>query len=281
MASRTSTSNTVAELHVTEWPGAGPTVLALAGLSGTGGMWSHLAGALPEARVVAPDLRGRGGSTRLPGPTGLRAHAADLVAVIAELGLSDVVVVGHSMGAFLAPVVAGAVPSAVSRLVLLDGGVPPKLPRLLNRESLVRRQFRRAGKKAAGPWKSVGAMAKAAYGPALAGHPEYVHEVAEWIAPEVTGGPGAYTPRGDRDRMVDDAVDSFFGGAPAEALEQLTLPIRLLAAAHGATDRKRPFLARSVLDEWTAKMPNLTAEVVEANHLTLLFSPEAADAVRG
>jgi pimeloyl-ACP methyl ester carboxylesterase len=44
----------------------GPTVLALHGLTSTTKVWSALAAALPEARIVAPDLAGRGGRTPSP-----------------------------------------------------------------------------------------------------------------------------------------------------------------------------------------------------------------------
>src|SRR5690242_461980 len=89
--SHTIASGTAAGLHVTEWPGSGPTVVGLPGLSSSSAAWAPLAGQLPDARIVAPDLRGRGASQRLSGPTGLRAHARDVAAVMAELDLRDVV----------------------------------------------------------------------------------------------------------------------------------------------------------------------------------------------
>ena len=53
----------VAGLSCAEWhPNEATTVLALHGLTSTSQVWAGLAGALPQARVVAPDLPGRGGS---------------------------------------------------------------------------------------------------------------------------------------------------------------------------------------------------------------------------
>jgi N-formylmaleamate deformylase len=54
-------------------------------------------------RVTVPDVRGRGESDRAPaGQYRLTDYAADVAGLVAALGLSDPVVVGHSMGARIA-----------------------------------------------------------------------------------------------------------------------------------------------------------------------------------
>ncbi len=59
-----------------------PTVLAIHGITASHRCWLAVVEALPQVRIVAPDLRGRGRSNQLPGPYGMPAHAADLVAVL-------------------------------------------------------------------------------------------------------------------------------------------------------------------------------------------------------
>src|SRR5687768_17372021 len=141
----------VAGLHVHEWPGAGPMVVALPGLGSSGIVWSQLAEQIPDMRVVSPDLRGRGMSSSVAGPSGLRHHAADVAALLEQLDLTDVIVVGHSMGAYLAPVVAEQSPSRVSRLVLVDGGVPAELPFFM-KEPVTRLTWKLAMRKARRDW---------------------------------------------------------------------------------------------------------------------------------
>src|SRR3546814_8475381 len=60
--------------------------------------WQWLAAELPDRRVIAPDLRGRGRSRDLSAPYGLRQHAVDLATVVDRLGIAHLPVVAHSMG---------------------------------------------------------------------------------------------------------------------------------------------------------------------------------------
>ena len=115
-------------LHVGRWGGSGPTVLALHGITATHLGWAEVAAALPDVGVLAPDLRGRGRSAHLPGPYGMQAHAADMVDLLAAVGCERVVVAGHSMGGFVAVAMAALHPDRVSRLVLVDGGLPTGRP---------------------------------------------------------------------------------------------------------------------------------------------------------
>jgi len=77
-------------LRVGEWgpvDQVAPTVIAVHGITGSHLAWAWIAEAMPEVRVIAPDLRGRGRSAGLPGPYGMARHAADLEAVIDALDL--------------------------------------------------------------------------------------------------------------------------------------------------------------------------------------------------
>ncbi|TDI23909.1 MAG: hypothetical protein E2P06_08490 [Acidobacteria bacterium] len=70
------------DLFVARW-GSGPPVLAVYGITGSHAAWPWVADRLVGAvSLIAPDLRGRGASNGRPGPFGMAAHAADLVAVL-------------------------------------------------------------------------------------------------------------------------------------------------------------------------------------------------------
>src|ERR1700712_1157419 len=122
------------ELSVLRWapdaPGA-PVVVLVHGLTSNAMVGAGVAAALTgEFEVLAPDRRGRAGSAGLPAPYGLAAHAEDVAALLGRTG--PAVLVGHSMGAFVAALAAAGVARyAVRGLVLVDGGLPfPQPPGL-------------------------------------------------------------------------------------------------------------------------------------------------------
>ncbi len=92
---------------------AGGLVVAVHGITANAAAWAAVAPRLLRGRavaeVVAPELRGRGASRRLPGPWGLARHADDVAAEVtalldarvAEPSGRRAVLVGHSMGAFV------------------------------------------------------------------------------------------------------------------------------------------------------------------------------------
>ncbi len=111
------------------WPGEGPVVIAAHGITSNHRSWGVVAQALGgEVQLVAPDLRGRGRSNELPAPYGIAQHADDMAAVLDHLGEQDAVVAGHSMGGFVAAVLALRHPEKARSLVLVDGGFPFEIP---------------------------------------------------------------------------------------------------------------------------------------------------------
>lgn len=115
------------ELHVVD-EGEGPPVLLLHGFPDSSVLWRHQVPVLTGAglRVIAPDLRGFGGSDR---PEGIGAYAmhhlvGDALAVLDALELPAVQVVGHDWGAAVAWVMAALAPDRVSRVAGLAVGHP-------------------------------------------------------------------------------------------------------------------------------------------------------------
>lgn len=275
---RTPEKQQVAGLPVTVWPGKGPVVLAIAGLGGSAIGWAPVAEALGDAHVVSPDLRGRGDAQGMPGPTGLVAHAEDCARVLAELDLSDVVVLGHSMGAYLAPVVAQHTPQRVRKLVLVDGGIPAALPFFM-RPALTRFAFKKEMGKLDRDWPDVETLMRTSrLGKMVANRPE-LRPVIERVL--VESSTAQLRPRADVDRCAEDAVDCFFGDAVETALEQLQVPADVLLATSKKYDGQRPFISDKAVARWVPRQPLLKVQRVTGNHVTVLFSPEVAAAVLG
>jgi pimeloyl-ACP methyl ester carboxylesterase/aryl carrier-like protein len=116
-------------LCLCEWgPEDGPLVLCLHGMLEQGAAWEHVAGELARRgfRVVAPDQRGHGlsGHVGAGGSYHLLDFLADLDAVARSLKKRPLTLVGHSMGAALAALLAGARPKAIDSLVLIECPFP-------------------------------------------------------------------------------------------------------------------------------------------------------------
>ncbi len=79
-------------------------------------------------RCIAVNQRGWGGSTVNDGRYDLDSMAEDVLAIIARLNLSRIILVGHSMGGKVSQVVAKAKPPEVRGLILVAPAPPTPMP---------------------------------------------------------------------------------------------------------------------------------------------------------
>lgn len=108
----------IVRAHRTGDPARPPLVLAH-GFSDDGGCWSRFASAVADRfDVVAVDARNHGSSAR--GAADHATSAGDLATVIERLALRSPTVIGHSLGASTAALLATTRPRLVGRLVLED-----------------------------------------------------------------------------------------------------------------------------------------------------------------
>ena len=115
----------------------GPRVLALHGWLDNAASFVPLAGHLPGMQLVVPDLPGHGRSAHLaPGAEYTSGVAVNAVLDIADaLGWDTFSLLGHSMGAGIASLMAAAVPQRVQRLVVIEalGGLAETVERTADR----------------------------------------------------------------------------------------------------------------------------------------------------
>ena len=109
-------------LHFHEFPGDGPPLVLLPGITSPAIMWDFVSRRLADfCHVFTLDTRGRGLSSSGDDlEYWLADYAADVQGVIEQLGLENPVVAGHSMGARIALKLAADVPPRVGPLILID-----------------------------------------------------------------------------------------------------------------------------------------------------------------
>lgn len=117
-----------AALHV-RVGGSGPAVVLIHGFGDTGDMWTPLATALAKNhRVIVPDLRGLGLSSKPAGGYDKKTQAGDIRAILDQLGVDKADIVGHDIGTMVAYAYAARYPEKTTKLVVMDApvpGVPP------------------------------------------------------------------------------------------------------------------------------------------------------------
>jgi pimeloyl-ACP methyl ester carboxylesterase len=118
------------QLHVHERGTGDRAALLVHGWAVSGHIWSDLFNKWPDGagRLIAPDLRGTGWSSKPREGYTIDAYAEDIVGLIDALELRDLVLVGHSMGGTIALRAALERQDRLRRLVLMCPVPPSGVP---------------------------------------------------------------------------------------------------------------------------------------------------------
>lgn len=105
----------------------GESILLLHGMASRSDTWDHVAGTLARAgrRVIVPDLRGHGRSTRSASYP-LDLFRADVFQLLDHLEIGRTDLIGHSLGAHVGLSIAAEQPGRIRRLVIEETPVPPR-----------------------------------------------------------------------------------------------------------------------------------------------------------
>ncbi|MGE0820261.1 MAG: alpha/beta fold hydrolase [Candidatus Nanopelagicales bacterium] len=261
-------------LRVGRWaPDADPvaTVLAVHGVTASHRAWGCLADNAGDLDIVAPDLRGRGRSSDLPGPAGLRQHADDLARVLDHLGLERVVVAGHSMGGLVSVVMADRHADRVERLVLVDGGLP-----LHPLSGMTPEQTLEATLGPATARLRMTFPTREAYQDFWAAHPAFKDGISELMADyfdyDLVDSPDGFRSCVSAELVRDDVLSQLDPGTLTPALERLRVPAVFLRAPRGLLDQPEPLYPAAEAQEWASRLPLLdVADIDDVNHYTIVF----------
>lgn len=254
-------------------------VLLVHGITASHLAWTELARRLPGVRLIAPDLRGRGRS-EAEGAVGLAAHADDLDAVLTALGVPRALVVGHSMGAFVAVVLAHRHPERVSRLLLIDGGLPLDVPPSLDPDRLIADILGPTAARLSMRFASTeDYFAFWQEHPAFAG--AWTAELERYFAYDlVDDGEGSLRPATRYETAAADTVDLNHGDALPAALAGLAHPATLVTVTRGLRDEAPGLYAPEYLARILPQHPRIAHERRDGfNHYTIVMSASGAEVV--
>lgn len=270
------------DLCVAQWGASGPAVLALHGITASHMSWPFVARELSdEARFIAPDLRGRGGSRDLPPPYGMKVHAEDCVAVLDHFGVDEAVVVGHSMGGFVAAEMALHHPDRIAHLVLIDGGFPLFIPTPdADIEQILMAMLGPAIQRLDMKFPSL-----AEYYDFWRPHPSVQDEGAwnevfeAYLAYDLMGSPPELGSKANKEAVVGDGRDALVNEDLKDALERYAGPITLIRAPRGILNETPGLYSNDLAQDLLAKHANLNDVLIDdVNHYTITLSERGAKA---
>jgi lipase len=233
----------------------------------------------PSRGLVGVDLRGRGDSDKPESGYGLEAHASDVVRVLDYLGLDNAVLLGHSMGAFVALKTALASPDRVRALALLDGGWPrvETQPEEMTEEQKeeaealeegLARAFRRLDMVFESPeayldfWFPDRGLTMDDLPPDLADY--YLFDLRE-----IEGG---YNPKASRVAAEEDSPSVSSTSPTAEEMRGVACTVALVRASQGFFPGSDPLISDEARDVMVESLDIHEEVLVEgANHYTMLW----------
>lgn len=268
-------------LHGGVWntDGTGAPVLAIHGITASHLSWPFLAPRLPGVRVVAPDLRGRARSNKLPPPWSIADHADDMARVLDVLQIDRGVVVGHSMGAFVAVRFAAQHPDRVTSILLVDGGLPIPAPVDIPQAELVAHLLGPAGERLTRTYPDPQSyIHEWKQHPAL--RENWNDRVQEYVEYDLDEAPGGFTPSARLEAVATNIVQMSAADGYASALAGLMIPVEFIRAPRGLLNEDTPLYPNPLVESARALLPALRVhEANDVNHYTIVMSEAGAEQV--
>jgi pimeloyl-ACP methyl ester carboxylesterase len=240
------------------------------------GVAEQLAGRRP---LFALDLRGRGDSDKPEGPYGMAQHARDVAVAMETLAFGPSVVVGHSMGAFVATALAAQNPELVSGIIMIDGGYVPDLPVGVDSSQMLDATLALRISQLSRTYDS-----RAAFLEFWRSQPNFPAEdwnpwTEAFLDYEVVG-ETTVQPKASARAVGVDVAEVFKRDEILERLKSLRVPVLLLRAERGLEPKQPPIYPESVMPMFRECIPEMKEELVSGTtHFTITLGERGASRV--
>lgn len=242
-------------------PGEKGTIIAIHGLTGNHKSLHYyrelLAG---EYRFISYDLRGRGNSSETDPDTSIESHIQDLIALIGSLQIENPILLGYSMGAFIAATVASRL-KQTRALILLDGAAKTTD----HQRDIVKPSLNRLSKRHETPESYVNET-KAIYTRIGVEWSDVVQANVEY---EIKPFEGGWKHKSDSEQILKD-FESFYTFDPEEVCSKVSCKT-LLVIAKGEIGPYPPLFLEKDYDLTKKSIKQLQTITDDCNHYTLVF----------
>jgi len=256
------------QIQLAEWEGEGRPVLCVHGITANCRCWDVMANALsPKHRVLAMDLRGRGLSDKPDTGYSIAHHINDIRAVLDDLGLEKVALMGHSLGAFISLVFGATFPERVDRIILVDGGGKLSKEQMDKVFKGIKPSLDRLGKVFPSFEEYITMMKQA---PFLHPWSEAFDTYYQYEVEEVAGG---IRPR-SRPEHIQEEAQNLGKVDVSESYEKIQAPTLILRATDGLLADDDILLPEPVAERMLQEIPDARLQTIEGvNHYMIVFQP--------
>jgi pimeloyl-ACP methyl ester carboxylesterase len=248
--------------------GNGENILCVHGLTANCRCWDVMAAGLaPTHSIFAMDLRGRGRSDKPASGYSLQHHIQDIFYLLDDIKQKRIVLMGHSLGAFISLAFAANYPERAEKLILMDGG----------------------GQLTQGQWDKVSLAIKPSLdrlGQIFPSFDAYVQimKLAPFLKPwsqaleDYFQYESEAVEDGVRSRInpanIQEEVQNIQQEVPAEYYPKVTCPVLILRATSGILSNDDLVLPESAVDRMVSEIPDARRIDIEGtNHFSILLQP--------
>jgi len=254
------------EIQLAIWEGEGKNVLCIHGLTANSRCWDTLAATLtPKYRLMAMDLRGRGLSDKPPSGYSIAQHAKDVRAILDDLGIDKIAIMGHSLGAIIAMYFGATYPERADRLILIDAGGKVSQEQMEKFFAGIKPSLDRLGQvfpsfeAYVAPLKQV--PFNQSWSAALDTYFRYeIEEVAGGVRSRIR-------PENIQEEILNNAALDV-----APLYPKITAPVLLLRATEGLLAKDDYLLPKDAADRMVREIPNaMCVDLEGTNHYTIVL----------
>ena len=255
-------------IQLAVWEGKEARVLCVHGLTANCRCWDVIASSLaPDNTILALDLRGRGLSDKPSTGYSMRHHIQDIFYVLDDLKQEKMILMGHSLGAFISLAFAAHYPERTQKIILMDGGGQLTQDQWDKVTVAIKPSLDRLGQVFPSFDAYVALMKQA---PFLQPWSQATESYFQYESEAVEGGV--------RSRInpvnIQEEIKNIQQEVPSEYYPKVTCPVLILRATNGILSSDDLVLPESAVEKMVSEIPTSRSVNIEGtNHFSILFQP--------
>jgi pimeloyl-ACP methyl ester carboxylesterase len=256
------------QIQLAIWEGEGQPILCVHGLTANCRCWDLIAASLaPENSIIAMDLRGRGLSDKPPSGYSLQHHIQDIFCVLDGLKQERIVLMGHSLGAYISLAFAANYPERTEKIILMDGGGQLAQDQWDKFSLAIKPSLDRLG-RVFPSFEAYVALMKLA--PFFQPWSQALEDYFQYESQAVAGGVRSRINPAN----IQEEAQNLQQEVPSEYFPKVMCPVLILRATDGIFSNDDLVLPESAVDRMVSEIPDARRiDIKGTNHFSILFQP--------